>query len=151
MTVNTRFSVACHVLTLLELERGQVITSDIVARSVNTSPVVIRRLFCSLKAAELILVRPGTGGTSLSRPAEEITLLDVYHAVGTERGALFRLHGETNPKCYIGRNIHDALSAPLLAADEAMKAALAQNTIAELAAFIDRRHPARSGRTKTAL
>ena len=41
--MNTRFAVAVHVLTLLEQSRGEPVTSEYLAGSVNTNASLIRR------------------------------------------------------------------------------------------------------------
>lgn len=147
MNTNTRLAVACHVLALLALEDGNHPTSEMIARSVNTNPVVIRRLLGSLKAAGLVRVRAGVGGASLARPAEEISLLDAYHAVCAGQEELFHLHEEMSPRCYVAQNIHDALAPPFTAARVAMQDSLAKTSIGDIAGFISQRCPARVGRS----
>ncbi|MBV9496028.1 MAG: Rrf2 family transcriptional regulator, partial [Acidobacteria bacterium] len=44
MTQSSRFATAVHILTLLAGENEEPLTSDYIAGSVNTNPVVIRRL-----------------------------------------------------------------------------------------------------------
>ncbi len=60
---NTRFPVALHILTLLAVEnKCQPTTSEYLAVSANTNPVVIRRLLGSLRRAGLITAQLGAGG-----------------------------------------------------------------------------------------
>ena len=54
MNINTRFSVGVHILTLLACKPNRGITSEMLARSVNTNSVVIRRLTGQLKKAGLV-------------------------------------------------------------------------------------------------
>ena len=86
-------------------------TSDYIAGSVNTNPVVIRRILALLARASLVRTQEGArGGTTLARPAEQIDLLAVYRAV--EGGGLFALHPQPpNPACPVGCNIQAALEA----------------------------------------
>ena len=86
------------------------LTSDQVAASVNTNPVVIRRCLGDLRRAGLVSVIRGAGaGWSLARLPGEITLLEVYEAVGPEPP--FGLHhAEPNLECPVGRGIRPALS-----------------------------------------
>jgi DNA-binding IscR family transcriptional regulator len=99
MTISSRFAVAVHILTLLETGRGEPLTSEYVAGSVNTNPAVVRRILSMLARAGLTHARLGAGGGSvLARPAAEISLRDVYRAVECEE-RLFSLHHERpNPK-----------------------------------------------------
>ena len=100
--MNSRFAVAVHILTFLHEQQGQPATSELIASSVNTNPSLIRRLVLQLAKAGLTTSQMGTGGgTSLARPATDISLLDVYRAV--ETGEVFGLPREQpNPKCPSG-------------------------------------------------
>ena len=81
--MNSRFAVATHILTLLYSMGNDPLTSEFIAGSVNTNPVVIRRLLSVLNKAGLTTGRLGAGGgATLARPATAITLLDVHRAVG---------------------------------------------------------------------
>ena len=133
MQISSRFTIAIHVLTCIEVFKDEYkLTSDFLANSVNVNPVVIRRLLQQLKAAGLVNVSRGSGGASLARSPEEITLLDVYHAVEcVEDGRLFHFHENPNTHCPVGRNIHNALDDKLLRAQEAMEDELGKITIAD--------------------
>ncbi|MEQ7052359.1 Rrf2 family transcriptional regulator [Paenibacillaceae sp. P-4] len=134
MKISSRFSVAVHILSLLALEPNAHHTSEWMAGSVNTNPVVIRRVTSQLKKAGLVDVRPGTGGATLNKPAGDITLLDVYRAVeAVEEGELFGFHDHPNPKCPIGANIESVLQLVMLRAQSAMEKVLAEMTLDHLA------------------
>ncbi|MGD9559346.1 MAG: Rrf2 family transcriptional regulator [Oscillospiraceae bacterium] len=137
MRINTRFPVATHTLAVIALTQGRPCTSELIAKSVNTNPVVVRRIISQLKKAGLVQVLPAAGGTRLVRAPEGITLLDIYNAVKTiEDAALFDVHPNPNPKCYIGANIHKALESPLATAQQAMEEQLGQVSLAEVMAPI---------------
>lgn len=70
--ISSRFTVAIHILALIEMSEGS-ITSAYIAGSVNTNPVVIRRIMSLLSKAGLIESRPGVTGMKLVRPLESIT------------------------------------------------------------------------------
>lgn len=134
MKISSRFSVAVHILSLLALEPNAHHTSEWMAGSVNTNPVVIRRVTSQLKKAGLVDVRPGTGGATLCKPANDIHLLDVYRAVeAVEEGELFGFHEHPNPKCPIGANIESVLQLVMLRAQSAMEKVLAEVTLDQLA------------------
>jgi Rrf2 family protein len=137
--MNTRFAVAVHVLTFLQTQRGEPATSALIASSVSTNPSLIRRLLSPLARAGLTTSRMGAGGGALlARPAETISLLDVYRAVD-EEGDVIPIHPSPNPKCPVGRNVQWALKSRIDAAERALHAALARTTIAELASDVSRR------------
>ncbi|MCZ4136194.1 transcriptional regulator, partial [Escherichia coli] len=56
--ISSRFSIAVHTLSLIATMPNEC-TGDLIAQSVNTNPVIIRRIMSSLKKAGLIDVRPG--------------------------------------------------------------------------------------------
>jgi Rrf2 family protein len=133
VAANSRMTIAVHALAWLALaqRRGQaVLTSDQVAASVNTNPVVIRRCLGDLRRAGLVDVRHGAGaGWSLARPPEEITLLAVHDAVGPEPP--FGLHhAEPNLECPVGRGIRPALSQVYGQLEQVMRRELAAVTVA---------------------
>lgn len=107
-------------------------TSEYIAGSVNTNPVVIRRLLALLRAARLVRSQGGPGGGwQLVVPAGEITLRDVYRAV--EGTPLFPLHPSApNPRCPVGRGIQAALGGRYEEARLAVERDLERTTIAEL-------------------
>lgn len=74
---------------------------------------MIRQIILQLKAAGLIEVIRGKKNIELLKPANEITLFDVYEAVESVRGKLFRFHDNPNPDCPVGKKIHDALDESL--------------------------------------
>jgi Rrf2 family protein len=135
VAANSRMTIAVHVLAWMALagRRGvAVLTSDQVAASVNTNPVIIRRCLGDLRRAGLVHVRHGAGaGWSLARAAEEITLLEVYDAVGQE--PLFALHrGEPNLECPVGRGIRPALGQVYGAVEHALRRELARTSVADV-------------------
>lgn len=133
MKPSSRFTVAIHILTLLAHQSGgESVTSEYVAGSVNTNPVVIRRLFGLLRRAKLVRSQGGPGGGwRLTIPPRNITLREVFQAV--ERDPLFPLHaGVPNPRCPVGSRIQAALGEPYRAARQALERDLARTTIADL-------------------
>jgi Rrf2 family protein len=128
-------TIAVHALAWMALaqRRGQeVLTSDQVAASVNTNPVIIRRSLGDLGRAGLVHVRHGAGaGWSLARPPEEITLLEVYDAVGQE--SQFGMHRtEPNLECPVGRGIRPALGQVYDGIEQAVRHELAVVSVADV-------------------
>ena len=112
--------------------KEQKVTSELLASSANVNPVVIRRAFGQLKDGGLIKVEKGVGGASLARPAQEVTLLDVFRATESVEGDLFGFHAHPNEDCPVGRNVHAVLDEELAAAQTALEGRLAQTTLADL-------------------
>ena len=134
MQITSRFTVALHIFTCVEVFKDEYkVTSDFLAGSINTNPVLIRKILTQLKAAGLITVARGTGGIAVTRPLSEITFYDVYQAIEpVENGDLFRFHENPNPKCPVGRNIHALLDNKLKAIQGAMEDEMKKYTLEDL-------------------
>lgn len=125
MSISSRFSVAIHILSLLEINKEHTNTSEFIAASVNTNPVVIRRITGMLNRAGLVEARPGVAGAKLAREASDITLLDIYNAVNVvNEDELFGIHESPNPECVVGRNIQAAIVPLFISAQKAMEKVL---------------------------
>jgi Rrf2 family protein len=135
--MNSRFAVAVHILTLIARSGGEPVSSEYIAASVNTNPSLVRRLLSQMTRAGLTTSQMGTGGGALlARPADRITLRDVYRAV--DEGEIFGLHREQpSPRCPVGRNIQGMLETRFDAAKRALEAELDRTTIADSAAEVD--------------
>lgn len=135
MKISSRFSVAVHILALLAVDKGFHNTSEWIAGSVNTNPVIIRKVIGKLKKVGLVNVRPGTGGAYLTKGLDEITLLDIYRAVEVvKEDKLFSFHEQPNPMCPVGANIQCVLELNLIRAQLAMEDVLAKVTMQQLVA-----------------
>ena len=136
MIPNSRFTVGIHILTVLAYNRDQPLTSEVIAASVNTNPVVIRRVLGDLRRAGLVISQPGNrGGWRLTREPDQITLRDAYNAM--QQGSLFASPPkQPNPQCPIGKTICLALSGFFAEAEDAMKDRLAEHTIADVLAHV---------------
>ena len=134
MQISSRFTVALHIFTCVETFKDDCkVTSDFLASSINTNPVIIRKILSQLKNAGLITVARGTGGIAPTRPISEITFYDVYQAIEpVENGDLFHFHEAPNPECPVGRNIHSLLDDKLKAIQGAMEAEMKKYTVADL-------------------
>lgn len=140
MKISARFTVAVHILSLISIDKSNLCTSEWIASSVNTNPVVIRRIIGMLKKSGLVSVTSGTGGATLIKNLREITLLDVYQAVDVvDKGELFQFQESPNPNCPIGANIQGVLELILLKAQEAMEQVLADVTMEELVVTLSKK------------
>lgn len=136
MSANSRMTVAIHILSYLAASErpSRPVTSDRIARSVATNPVVIRRMLGALRQAGLVASRRGAnaGWTLVKRPAA-ITLLDVYRAV--DEGPVFGLYASPpNPHCHVARALKPALGRVYGALEEDLANRLARTTIGQMLA-----------------
>lgn len=134
MQISSRFTLAIHIFACIDTFGNEYkVTSDFLAGSTNVNPVIIRKLLGQLKGAGLIQVARGTGGTTVTKPLEEITFLDIYHAVEcVENGELFHFHENPNPNCPVGKNIHHILDNKLLQIQNSLEKELASITLADV-------------------
>lgn len=140
MKITSRFTVAVHILLAIKTFHNEYkTTSDFLAGSVNVNPVVIRRVLGQLKEAGMIAVARGTGGVQIIKPLEDITLYDVYKAVGSvEERSLFHFHESPNPNCPVGKNIHVVLDNHLETAQCALEQSLKHTRLSDLVQELDK-------------
>ena len=105
-----RFAFAVHVMAVLALRRDELCPSTLLARTVNTNPVVIRRLLLDLQSAGLVETQRGpAGGARLARAPGRIKVRDIYKAV--EEPRLFAAHRRKPSKaCPVGSMIEPVLA-----------------------------------------
>lgn len=137
MPASTRFAVAVHILTGLTIHENEPLPSEIIAKSASTNASVIRRILSMLNDAGFTTSQLGQGGGALlAKPAEDITLLDVFNTV--ESVPLFTLHRSSPDEgCAVGRYIQPVLQEKIDAAVAALEAELASVTVADIAARIE--------------
>ena len=137
MSANSRMTVAVHILSYMILaarKRPDPATSDEIAFSVNTNPVVIRRLLGLLQKRGLVQSHRGANaGWSFAKSPHAITLLDVYKAV--EEEPVFGLHASPpNRKCPIGRGIQPALRKVYGGLEQEIERHLSKTTVEQVLA-----------------
>jgi len=133
MSSNTRFSMAVHIMTALAYLREKA-SSELLAETVRTNPVVVRRLLGDLNRAGLIRAERGKmGGSSLARNATEISLLDIFRAVMGET-ELVNLHeNPENRVCTVSCKVRGVLSQHLQKAQSLYERELASVSLADIA------------------
>ena len=134
MQISSRFTIGLHILTAIDMfQKDYKVTSDFLAGSIRTNPVVVRKILGQLKKAGLIHSSQGVAGITMAKPLEEISFYDVYSAIEpVEDGDLFRFHDDPNPDCPVGRNIHELLHGKLREIQSAMEEKMRGYTLADL-------------------
>ena len=135
MQIGSKFTIGIHIITALdyfkEMDR---VNSEFLAGSIGVNPVIIRTVISHLREAGIVQTQRGSSGAELTKRLDEITLFDVYKAVGSvdnEEG-LFHFHEQPNPDCPVGRNIHNVLDRHLVDAQRAMEESLRSTTLADI-------------------
>jgi Rrf2 family protein len=127
-----RFAFAVHVMAVLALEKADCCSSSRLARTVNTNPVVIRRLLIELQAAGLISTLRGPhGGSLLKRKPAKVTLREIHNAV--DQGNTFATHpNEPSAECPVGRKIAKVMERIQERANRALDRELEKMTLADV-------------------
>ena len=136
MSDSQRFPVAAHALAYLAhkgaFSADQAASSAVLAASVPTNPVVVRRVTAMLARAGLIATRPGAnGGSWLLRPPEDIRLDEVLKAVD---GCAHLGSPTGQPLAPVGEHIPRQVAKALRAAEQAAATRLSRITVADLLA-----------------
>ncbi len=71
LMMDTKFSVALHILTMISEESKEVLSSQALAESVGTNASYIRKVIALLKNAGLITSQQGRSGYQLSKSKSE--------------------------------------------------------------------------------
>ncbi len=135
MSDSQRFPVAAHTLAYLAhrnaYSREQAVSSSVLAASIPTNPVVIRRMTTQLAKAGLLATCSGVaGGAWLLRRPETITLEDVLHAVN---GCAHLGSAPVGAKgCPVSQAIPRQINAAMKLADAAACESLSKITVADL-------------------
>jgi DNA-binding IscR family transcriptional regulator len=131
MSNNSHLTTMIHILTLLA-SAEEPISSAMIAGSVNTNPVTIRRALGKLREAGLVQTVAGAaGGALLARPAEQIKLAELYYLEREEH--FFGLHpSQPNPNCPVGRSIQGVLTDIYDHTERLVVEELSQVTIADI-------------------
>ncbi len=140
MLSNTHFSIAVHVLSALAYNKGQLVGSEDLARTVGTNPSFLRGLIGELRDAGLVETRLGKGGgAKLAKPAARITLYDVYRATES-KPALTTHHCDGNSRCEVAKKMEGILKDLNRRLEGAVESELGKTTLADLMAeYLDKK------------
>jgi Rrf2 family protein len=123
---------AVHVLAVLAYQEGDRVTSTRLAASVNTNPVIVRRLLLALQRARLVETGKGAGsGSRLSRAPRGINLAEVYEAVETPEPFASPAR-KPNSACPVGHGIRQTLDRIFASAQAALERDLRKTTLADV-------------------
>jgi Rrf2 family protein len=123
---------AVHVLAVLAYKEGDRVTSALLAGSVNTNPVIIRRLLLALQKARLVETGKGAGsGSRLSRSPRRINLAEIYRAV--EAVEPFATPSrKPNAACPVGHCILETLERVFASAQSALERDLEKTSLRDV-------------------
>lgn len=140
MPVSSQCAVAIHALTYIaQWGEDRLLSSVEIAESLDSNPVLVRRVLGRLRNASLVRSTEGRGGGwRLTRAADQITLDDAYAAV--ELGPLLALHAHPpSAQCVIGRSMQSILEEEFTEAEREMRRRLRATSIADMLGHVLRR------------
>ena len=112
---------AVHVLAVLAYKEGDRVTSAFLAGSINTNPVIVRRLLLALQRAKLVETGKGAGsGSRLSRSPGRINMAQIYRAV-EEVEPFAAPSRKPNAACPVGHCIRETLDQVFASAEAALE------------------------------
>ena len=142
MSNTVQFSLAVHTMLVLAYFSDRRITSQMIAERVHCHPVIIRNCFAKLRAAGLLVTRPGRGRNELSRPASEITLWDIFSAVEDEPAfTLFKPYPLSREECPPAYDAQQLLVAHCQSAIAAVRSSLSAVSIQDMIDEMKGRYP----------
>ena len=142
MRRDSRLSGVLHVLLHMAQREGPV-TSEVLAKAMDTNPVVIRRVMAGLRDQGYVQSEKGHGGGwTLSCDLSKVTLCDIYTALGSP--ALLAVGNRTEaPGCIVEEAVNAALNGSFQEAESLLLSRLSEVTLAMLKADVGGRLAAR--------
>lgn len=131
MQISIKCSVAVHCLIFIHEAKGiGKVTSNLLAQSTGSNPVVIRNILSALKKAGLITVARGTGGAELCADPSQITLYQIYSALEPNGlTSVMGIHPCEGRSCPVAQNIRRVLEPPYHKIENAVKNAMEEITL----------------------
>ena len=147
MKRDSRLSGVLHVLLHMAEADGP-LTSENLAKAMQTNPVVIRRTLAGLREAGLVRSEKGHGGGwTIAENLANITMRDIYDAIG--RPNLMAMGNRTDaPDCLVEQAVNAALDISFREAEALLVERFEQVTLAELTADFHARMTARGIKTE---
>ncbi|RSV37252.1 Rrf2 family transcriptional regulator [Sphingomonas sp. ABOLD] len=138
MQLDGRLSRMLHLLIHLDRAEGPM-TSEAAAAMLGTNAVVVRRTLAGLREAGIVRSTKGhAGGWTLSRPLDDLRMLDVYKALGEPRIFAIGL-ADPAPQCLVEQAVNASMSEALHRAERLLVEQLSTITLGDIAADFDRR------------
>jgi len=134
MKRSSKLSLALHALGHMAQEPARARTSEEIAAMHGTHAVVVRRVFAPLREAGILLSEKGHGGGwRLARPAAEISLADIYAAIGEPFLTATAFAPAPGHPCAIEAAMTETVSAAMVEAEAVIARHFAARTLADVA------------------
>ncbi len=138
MRRDSRLSGILHVL-LHMAEHDGAMTSEVLAKAMQTNPVVIRRIMAGLREHGFVESEKGHGGGwRIACDFSKVTLRDIHAAIGHPSPIALANRTEA-PGCLVEQAVNAALNHAFRDAEKLLLARLGEVTLAKLSADFHRR------------
>lgn len=131
MRYSVRLSDAIHILAYIEIFQGTDLSSEMIAKSIETNAANVRKLMSFLRKSDLIQTQNGKAAPILTRKPEKISLFDIYHSVEGDSN-LIQVDEKTNPACIVGGNIQNVLQSTYNHLQTTIEMEMKKITLAEI-------------------
>jgi DNA-binding IscR family transcriptional regulator len=126
-------------------EQSGPVTSEVLAKAIDTNPVVVRRIMAGLRDQGYVRSEKGHGGGwTLACDLSKVTLRDIYTALGSP-ALLAMINRAERPGCLVEQAVNAALGPALHDAEALLLARFGEVTLAMLSADVHERLIARAG------
>ncbi|MDO4903182.1 MAG: Rrf2 family transcriptional regulator [Limosilactobacillus sp.] len=130
--MDTKFSVALHVLTMISESKEELSSQDL-ATSVGTNASYIRKVIALLKNSGLIESQQGKSGYQLVKDSSQITLLEIYYATQEiDHISLFNVHQHPSEECPVGKHIEKAITPIFSSVESDLEKELASKSLRDI-------------------
>jgi Rrf2 family transcriptional regulator, repressor of oqxAB len=144
--IDVRFPTALQImlsLALAERESVPQLSSAELAKSLGANPSFVRKLLVPLVQSKLLSSQMGkTGGVRLARPAEEITLRDIYSTVVADTKIWAPRTGIPH-RCLVSSNVQGYFEELVDDAQNAILSMLGKRTLLEALTELEHRENAK--------
>ena len=131
MKFSHKLSDAVHLLVYIEIFPDDDLSSRAIARSIVTNPSMVRSLMMDLRKVGLLKTKQGSAEPELAKKPEEISLYDIFAAVGMDHH-LLHVDEDTEQKCPVGGNIQGPLAKAYAEVEEAAFAKMREISLREI-------------------
>lgn len=131
MQISMKCSLAVHCLIFIHEAKGIAkVTSNLLAESTGSNPVVIRNILSALKKAGILTVPRGTGGAELCVDPAQLTLYQIYTALEPNGvTGLIGIHPCEGRACPVAQNIRKVLEQPYHKIEHAVEKTMKEITL----------------------
>ena len=138
MKRDSKLSDVLHVLLHIGAKDGPT-TSEEMAKVMRYHPVVVRRIFARLREAGLVQSDKGHGGGwSIARPLAEISLRDLYEALG-QPPLIAMDNRSSSPTCLVEQTVNCAMDQSFEKAEALLLSRFSEISLASLQTAFEKR------------